>query len=260
MEVETSREWQPTPQVEHRLQHLNSYLLKSTNGRISPVRSQCKSDVMTISSSTLRYYRKKAEEAVDTVLDAIAPGNSSWLLKKVFTKHQTGHSVSAASEEDSLVSRLMTLYNEASSWYTQQQILSLFAGDYTKTELLKLMPGLTKFRIDEARRHAFQNKPGELIEPPIITRSRLDPTKVDHFLDFISSPSFLQDVAYGTKTLKLSNGEKIDIPNVVRTVISSRLIQLYQTYCLETCFKPLGRSTLFNILKVWTETKSGLIL
>ena len=194
---------------------------------------------MSISSSTQRYYRKKAEEAVDTVLDAIAPGNSSWLLKQVFTKHQIGRSASAASEEDSL---------------------SLFAGDYTKTELLKLVPGLTKFRIDEARRHAFLTKPGEIIEPPTITRSRLDPAKVDHFLDFISSPSFLQDVAYGTKTLKLSNGEKINIPNVVRTVISSRLIQLYQTYCLESCFKPLGRSTLFNILKVWMETRPSPIL
>jgi hypothetical protein len=46
---------------------------------------------MTISSSTQRYYRKKAEEAVDTVLDAIAPGNSSWLLKQVFTKHNTNN-------------------------------------------------------------------------------------------------------------------------------------------------------------------------
>jgi len=82
---------------------------------------------------------------------------------QVFTEHKIGRSVSAASEEDRLVSRLETLYNEASSWYTQQQILSLFAGDYTKTELLKLVPGLTKFRIDEARRHAFRTKPGELI-------------------------------------------------------------------------------------------------
>lgn len=259
-EEETSREWQPTPRVEHQLQHLNSYLLKSTDGRVSPVRSQCKSDIMTISSSTQRYYRKKAEQAVDTVLNAIAPENSSWLLQQVFTKYQSGRAVSAASEEDSLVSRLVTLYNETSHWYTQQQILSLFACDYTKTELLQLVPGLTKFRIDEARKHVFQTKPGHPIEPATITRTRLDPSKVDHFLDFISSPSFLQDVAYGTKTLKLSSGEKIEIPNVVRTVISTRLIQLYLTYCVETSFKPLGRSTLFNILKVLMDSKPRLIL
>ena len=95
-----------------------------------------------------RYYRIKAHQAVQTVLEAIAPGNSSWLLQQVFTKQQSGRPVSAASKEESLVSRLVTLYNEANSWYTQQQILSLFAGDYFKTELLQLVPGLTKFRID----------------------------------------------------------------------------------------------------------------
>ncbi|CAH3150384.1 unnamed protein product [Pocillopora meandrina] len=55
--------------------------------------------------------------------------------------------------------------------------------------------------------------------------------------------------------LKLSNGEKMEIPNVVRTVISSRLIHLYHTYCIETNFKPLGRSTLFNILKMCTASQ-----
>ena len=128
---------------------------------------------------------------------------------------------------------------------TPRNKFSLF--DYSKTELLQLVPGLTKFRIDEARKHAYRTKPGQLIETPSITRSRLDPVKVDHFLDFTSSPSYLQDVAYGTKTLKLSNGEKMEIPNVVTTVILSRLIYLYHTYCMETNFKPLGRSTLFLI-------------
>ena len=62
-----------------------------------------------------------------------------------------------------------------------------------------------------------------MIDPPIIHRCRFDPVKVDHFLDFISTPSFLQDAAYGTKNLKLSDGETIEIPNVVRTVVDSRL-------------------------------------
>jgi len=114
----------------------------------------------------------------------------------------------------------------------------------------RLIFKLTKWRIDEARKHAFVNSPGRVIEPSTLQRCRLNPTKVDHFLDFIASPSFLQDVAYGTKNIKLSSGERIEIPNVVRTVIASRLIQLYHSYCSETSFTPLGRSTLFNILKV----------
>ena len=92
--------------------------------------------------------------------------------------------------------------------------------------------------------------PGQQIEPPQIKRSRLHPAKVDHFLDFVSSPAFLQDVAYGTKRLRLSDSDTLEIPNVVRTVIASRLVQLYTSYCSETGFEPLGRLTLFNILKV----------
>ena len=209
---------------------------------------------MSISSSTQRYYRRKAEQAVEIVLSAIAPGNSSWLLQQVLSKHQRVQGADAAFKEDAIVARLVALYNDANSWSTRQQILSIFASDYSKTELLQFVPGLTKFRIDEARKHAFQTKPGQPIEPPTITRTRLDPVKVDHFLDFISSPTFLQDVAYGMKTLKLSSGENVEIPNVVRTVISSRLVQLYLSYCTESSFEPLGRSTLFSIIKVRFQT------
>ena len=100
------------------------------------------------------------------------------------------------------------------------------------------------------KKHAFLNEPGQQIEPPQIKRSKLHPAKVDHFLDFVSSPAFLQDVAHGTKKLRLYDGDLLEIPNVVRTVIASRLVQLYTSYCSETGFEPLDRSTLFNILQV----------
>ena len=102
---------------------------------------------------------------------------------ETFEKYHSRRAVPVTFEEDILVNRLVTLYNEANSWYTQQKILSLFTDDYSKTELLQLVAGLTKFRIDEARKHAYRAKPGQLIETLTITRSRLDPVKVDHFLD-----------------------------------------------------------------------------
>ena len=246
-EVDTSLEWQPTPQVKEQMISSNNFL-RRVDGRISPIRSQLGTDVEQISSRTSRYYRYKAVQAVETVLEAIAPGNSKWLFQQVIE----GYSSLAAENlpEQGLLATLIQLYEEASSWHTRQQILSIFARDYSKTELLALVPGLTKWRVDEARRHAFHSGPGRVIEPPTLQRSRLDPSKVDHFLDFISSPLFLQDVAYGTKKLKLTSGEEIEILNVVRTVIGSRLIQLYQIYCKDFSFMPLGRSTLFNILKV----------
>ena len=190
-----------------------------TERRVCPVRSQCQSDVLTMSSRTQRYYRKKAEQATEGVLESIAPGNASWLYQQVLQR-RTRLKAAEGIVEDTLVARLVILYEEAAYWYRRQQILSLFVADYSKTELLALIPGLSKWRIDEARKHAFQTKPGQLIDPPRITRCRLDAVKVNHFLD------------------------------VVRTVISSHLVRMYLNVCVESNFEPLRRSTLFNIIKV----------
>ena len=188
-----------------------------------------------MSSRTQRYYRKKAEQAIEGVLESIAPGNASWLYHQVMQRRIRLQAAEGI-VEDTLVARLVILYEEAANWYTRQQILSLFVNDYSKSELLALIPGLSKWRIDEARKHAFQTKPGQPIDPPRITRCRLDAVKVDHFLDFLSSPSVLQDVAYGTRTLKLESGESLEIPNMVRTVISSHLVRMYLTFCVESNF------------------------
>ena len=151
--------------------------------------------------------------AVETVLEAIAPEQSTWLFQRVVEKY---NSRTEGNPSDSLlVTRLIKLYEEANSWYTRRQIFSIFVCDHSKPALQRLIPGLTNWRIDEARKHAFLNKPGHPIEPPQLQRSRMDPAKVDHFLDFIGSPSFLQDVAYETKMLKLPRGERLEIPNVV---------------------------------------------
>jgi len=84
-----------------------------------------------MSASTQRYYRRKAEQVVDVVLDAIAPGNSMWLFEQVRGRYEIIQGVSNAGE-GTLVSRLVACYEEAGSWYNRQQILSLFASDYPK--------------------------------------------------------------------------------------------------------------------------------
>ena len=68
---------------QHHLYYLNNFLRMATEGRVSPVRSQCQSDVLTTSSRTKRYYRKKAGQAIEAVLESIAletpPGSTSKL-------------------------------------------------------------------------------------------------------------------------------------------------------------------------------------
>ena len=79
--------------------------------------------------------------------------------------------------------------------------------------------------------------------------------KTNHFVNFLASADFIQDVAYGTKELKLDSGEKITIPNVIRTMVPSRIIKQYISYCQETEFKPASERTLYRIIDVCAASK-----
>ena len=62
----------------------------------------------------------------------------------------------------------------------------------------------------KARAHARANSPGFSISKGSRHRICLNMDKVDHFIDFVNRPYFHQDVAYGTRKLKLDNGETLE--------------------------------------------------
>jgi hypothetical protein len=90
---------------------------------------------------------------------------------------------------------------------------------------------------------------------PEITRNpvqRYTEKQLTHFIAFIQSPHITTDMPFGERKLKLSNGKSIIVPDVIRNIIPTRIISQYLAYCKETDdgdeFKPLGESTLFEIL------------
>ena len=100
-----------------------------------------------------------------------------------------------------------------------------------------------------ARRYMLEVGAGLPVQPVTKqTREKVDSVKLDHFLDFITSSNIVQDLPFGRKTLKLSCGMKIDIPNVMRTLLPSHLIKQYNQYCSEENYSPLSTRTLFRIL------------
>ena len=115
-----------------------------------------------------------------------------------------------------------------------------------------MIPGLSKWRIDQARNQATETGKGQPILEKSIYRARIENAKVDHFLDYISRPELLQDVAFGTKTLKLDSGERVIIPAVVRTLIPSRIIQQYICYCKQEdgAEEGWGKTTEFKVKEV----------
>ena len=68
---------------------------------------------------------------------------------------------------------------------------------------------------------------------------------------------------FGERKLKLSNGEKIIVLDVIRNAIPTRIVSQYLAYCDETIatdeFKPLATSSLFAILqKCSASTRKSL--
>ena len=149
-----------------------------------------------------------------------------------------------------LVNVLVKAYEQAGHWQTKRQILSLFADDFSRAELHEMISGIFKWRIDQARQHATEAGKGQPIPQIPSFCTRIEHEKVDNFIEYISRPEFVQDVAFGTKTLKLDSGEKIIIPAVIRTVIRSRIIRQYLDYCKEQEFQPASQSSLYRMIEV----------
>ncbi|XP_076107223.1 uncharacterized protein LOC143075622 isoform X2 [Mytilus galloprovincialis] len=219
--------------------------MKMLSRNFPALSSQLQLPWISLSKSSSSYYTKIITEAIQLIAQYVAPGQENNLLTDVCKKW-----ISLKEDKpDTMTEALIASYQQQNNRLSQMQILSLFASKHTKERLMELVPGLSVFKIDAARRHATLTFPGQFINPPKVYRSRLSMPRVMHFIEFISCPTYHQAVGYGSKTLKLSSGLEITIPKVVRNVIASRLVSSYSQYCNDEGYECLGRSTLFNIVK-----------
>ena len=80
---------------------------------------------------------------------------------------------------------------------------------------------------------------------------RFSSNQVDHFVEYILSPHITTDLPFGDKSIKMSSGETIKVPNHIRNLIPSRIINQYYQFCQETYsnfFKPLSKTAFYEIL------------
>ena len=140
----------PTPQANRGLQALNRCISSLSDGRISPVRFQLNQPISEVAKSSSSYIKRKSKEVVETALEYIAPGQSSELLTRITTPSTTKE----PSPENKIITTLVSLYEEATSWYTKMTILSIFLQHCSKSKLKAMVPGLTTWSIDQARKHS----------------------------------------------------------------------------------------------------------
>ena len=112
-------------------------------------------------------------------------------------------------------------------------------------DISRCIPGLTQHRYTIANLHRLQHGRAAPLPMPQL---KIDRKQLDHFLAYITSPHLVQDLPSGEKTLKLSSGRVLQVPNVIRMMIPQRITQQYIQYCSESGFVPFSERTMFCIL------------
>ncbi|XP_073238734.1 uncharacterized protein [Porites lutea] len=149
---------------------------------------------------------------------------------------------------------LAETYKNASTWDTRRQVLSIMADLVPIERLQRYLPGITEYRVKTARLHKHVYGRGNPLPSRYSPRMRVEATQLDHFLTFITSPHIIQDLPFGQKYTKLSTGEVLETPNVIRSMIPERIVKQYTKYCDEFGFKPFGRTTMLAILAACSAT------
>lgn len=206
---------------------------------------------------TRKSHESKAKESVVAALNVIAPGDAGHLWEALKASQSVEKALGTAEEsfaEKKYLEALAETYNNASSWGTRRQILSVMADLAALDKIQKYIPSVTEYKFAMARRHKIQYGRGVPLPLQKSPRMRVETDQLDHFITFITSPHVIQDLPFGERYLHLSSGKVLETPNVIRTMIPQRIVKQYEQYCKETNFKPFGASTMLRILSCCSAT------
>lgn len=217
---------------------------------------------MGSSTTTERTRRRNISEAsgfVVAVLQTLSPSHLGELWKDLrdsgkicealnVTNRAQLNEITAKESDMKYLIALSETYSNATSGNVRKQVLSIMADLTTFEEIRKFIPGLTKYMFCGVRKHRLLSGRGAPVVSKSGPRCKIDLKELDHFLTFITSPYIIQDLPFGEKFPKLSSGEVVQTPNVIRVSVNERIINQYLQCCNETRRDPLSRSTLRGIL------------
>ena len=205
-----------------------------------------------VSERTRERYLHQTSEIVSSVIGVISPENAIHLWEALQSSNivndKLGIRQISHPYEVAYLEALAEAHKRASGWDTRRQVLSIMAGIASFKAISEFIPGLTQYRFAEAKLHGLQHGRGVLVPEMKSPHIRIERKQLDHFLSFVTSPHLVQDMPFGEKYLKLSNGTMLTVPNVIRTMIPRRIVSQYKRFCVDSGFKPFRDSTMLRIL------------
>ena len=234
---------------------LNDFL---SSCEVTPLGNRARQEWSSASESTKKRYLDHAADAVAALLKVLLNDDAAQLWKTLqasnLVNERLGRISSTLPSERPYLEALAEAYKIASSWDTRRQILSIIAGVASYKAACEFIPGLTAYRYSVASLHSLQYGRGAPVPEEHSARLRIERNQLDHFLSFITSPHLVQDLPFGEKVLVLSTGDKVTVPNVIRTMIPQRIAQQYKSFCQETNFNPFSERTMLRILSACTAS------
>ena len=139
--------------------------------------------------------------------------------------------------DDKYLNSLAETYQNAASWDTRRQVLSIMADLVPYSLLQRYIPGITEYRVKTARKHKVKYARGSPVPVSTSPRMRVNYAQLDHFLDCITSPHVIQDLPFGQRLLSLSDGSVLETPNlrryrtltrkICKTVFRKQFVSMY---------------------------------
>ena len=177
------------------------------------------------------------------VVKDVAPYEKGPLFRELYSSDVLHRQLSSDEDfgsetvDNTLMEALSECYQAASSWETRRQILSIIANKVRCSKLLQFIPGLTKYRFTQTKRHCLTYERGASVPLARVARTDVTTLQIEHFIRFISSSHVVQNLPLGERSITLSKKEIIKIPNVVRIMIPERVVKQYLAFCNEVKFQ-----------------------
>lgn len=182
-----------------------------------------------------------AEELKEMVLKPIVQ-KAPWWIKVSGQKLQN------------IVENVGDIFKTSNSPTIRRLALSLVAPLIPLSILQEYILGLSPYYFKEAPKYAKQERIQMQMEERHIKFER---EKIASFIEFIVSPGIVQDLPFGFATTRDSKGNKVELPNMIRIMVSERIFMQYERYMKEQNRTDLllSRSSLLRILHFCTATK-----
>ncbi|XP_052098399.1 uncharacterized protein LOC127733128 isoform X1 [Mytilus californianus] len=182
------------------------------------------------------------------ICETICPGEGDTLKDLMFKSVFSAHKPEKSSTLDETALILKDTYNSAETWTLRRQIISVLSRNYSFDEVREMIPDLTKYRFYAAKQHSDKVGCGLPVSREKLTRNKIDIAELEHFIDFIISSDVVKDLPFGMKTMKLTSGEIVNVPNLISSLAPSSLVNQYIQFCDSENVGHLGRSTMYKIL------------